>query len=172
MLRTRTWENPELAEAARSLLAIHEQDGPALTAVYASIVLHNANGDVRQMLIDVCALGNLDKAGDTKPWTLADLSPEARDLLDNTLRLLEQQLREALASWRQDRILLARLLVAADAYTADQASAEDSRVGLVQPVTVAEAEALNAAVAAAWARLGTVEVETLTQELYEPRQET
>jgi hypothetical protein len=160
-LRTKIWDNPGLAGAARQLIAIYDTDGPMLTAVYARIVLHASEGPARQMLVDVSALGNLDDSGNTSPWTLTDLSPEARDLLDNTLKLLEQQLREALAAWRQDQILLARLLVAADAYTADQAGAEDPRVGLVQPVTLAEAEALNAAVAAAWARLGTAEVEKL-----------
>jgi hypothetical protein len=164
MLKTRVWDNPGLAQAARQLIEVYNNDGPMLTAAYARIVLHASEGPARQMLVDVSALGNLDDSGNTSPWTLADLSPEAQDLLDNSFKLLEQQLRETLAAWRQDRILLARLLVAADTYTADQTGAEDSRVGLVQPVTVAEAEALNAAVAAAWARLGTAEVERLLQD--------
>ena len=46
--------------------------------------------------------------------------------------------------------LLLRLAKAASAYTADQSGATDSRCGLVQPVTVEEAEELNEAVQEAW----------------------
>lgn len=46
--------------------------------------------------------------------------------------------------------LLKRVTRAASAYTADQSDAEDSRCGLVQPVTVEEAEELNEAVKEAW----------------------
>lgn len=46
--------------------------------------------------------------------------------------------------------LLLRLTKAASAYTADQSGASDSRCGLVQPVTVEEAEELNEAVKEAW----------------------
>jgi Flp pilus assembly pilin Flp len=41
-------------------------------------------------------------------------------------------------------------VLAADAFCADQSGATDSRVGLVHPVTVAEAEVLNRAVKRAW----------------------
>ena len=44
---------------------------------------------------------------------------------------------------------LAELSYAADAFAADQGGATDSRCGLVQPVTVAECEALNKALAKA-----------------------
>lgn len=47
---------------------------------------------------------------------------------------------------------LTALAEAADVYAADQTGA-DPRVGLVQPVTVAEAERLNAALRVAWETL-------------------
>jgi len=48
---------------------------------------------------------------------------------------------------------LARLANAADCYAASQVAATDARCGIVQPVTVAEAEELNAALTNAWAVL-------------------
>jgi hypothetical protein len=47
--------------------------------------------------------------------------------------------------------LLKRLAEAADAYAADQSTATDPRCGIVQPVTVEQAEALNQALQEAWA---------------------
>lgn len=49
--------------------------------------------------------------------------------------------------------VLARLAAAAEAYAADQSGAIDARVGLVQPVTVAEATELNEALQDAWQAL-------------------
>lgn len=46
--------------------------------------------------------------------------------------------------------LLAKLAYAADGYSADQSRATDPRCGLVQPVTVAEAELLNVALKESW----------------------
>ena len=51
------------------------------------------------------------------------------------------------------RAVLSRLEDAAEAYTADQSYSNDSRLGMNQPITVAEGEELNAAVAAARAIL-------------------
>lgn len=45
---------------------------------------------------------------------------------------------------------LRRLANAAERFAADQSEATDTRCGLVQPVTVAECEELNAALAEAW----------------------
>lgn len=45
---------------------------------------------------------------------------------------------------------LRRLAAAADVYAADQANAKDPRCGLVQPVTVEQAEELNGALAQAF----------------------
>jgi len=52
---------------------------------------------------------------------------------------------------------LARLVDAADAYSADQSGATDKRCGLVQPITVAEGQELNDAMAAARAILARAE---------------
>lgn len=57
---------------------------------------------------------------------------------------------------------LTALAEAADVYAADQAGA-DPRVGRVQPVTVAEAEQLNAALRVAWAMLEGIDDETARQ---------
>lgn len=58
---------------------------------------------------------------------------------------------------RADRLrgCLQALADAAECYAADQSGATDFRVGAVQPVTVAEAEALNSALTAARDALGT-----------------
>lgn len=58
---------------------------------------------------------------------------------------------------------LFRLAEAADLYAADQTGA-DPRVGLVQPVTVAEAERLNAALRMAWKILERMDDETAGQD--------
>lgn len=58
---------------------------------------------------------------------------------------------------------LAALAEAADVYAADQTGA-DPRVGLVQPVTVAEAEQLNAALRVAWKTLERMKDETAGQD--------
>lgn len=59
---------------------------------------------------------------------------------------------------------LSALADAADIYAADQADAPDPRVGMVQPVTVAEAEQLNAALRVAWATLERMDYETAGQD--------
>ena len=51
------------------------------------------------------------------------------------------------------RALLLRLANAVEAYRADQAGATDPRLGLVQPITVAEGEELDAALTVAWKEL-------------------
>lgn len=52
----------------------------------------------------------------------------------------------------QERVMLVlrRLANAAEVYAADQSGVTDVRVGLVQPVSVAEANELNEALREAW----------------------
>ncbi len=52
----------------------------------------------------------------------------------------------------QERVMLVlrRLANAAEVYAADQSGATDARVGLVQPVSAAEANELNEALREAW----------------------
>lgn len=52
------------------------------------------------------------------------------------------------------RAALLRLANAADAYAADQSYSNDKRLGMVQPITVAEGEELNQALKRAWEVLG------------------
>ena len=59
---------------------------------------------------------------------------------------------------------LFRLAEAADIYAAEQADAPDPRLGNVQPVTVAEAEQLNAALRVAWETLERMKDETAGQD--------
>lgn len=54
------------------------------------------------------------------------------------------------AEVRRHADCLRALAMAADVLSADQAAATDPRCGLVQPVSVAECEELNAALRAAW----------------------
>ena len=60
---------------------------------------------------------------------------------------------EAAKRVRTLELALRILAEAADAYAADQSHATDQRVGLVQPITVDEGEALNQALERAWGLL-------------------
>ena len=51
------------------------------------------------------------------------------------------------------RALLLRLANAAEAYRADQSAAIDPRLGLVQPITVAEGRELDEALTVVWKEL-------------------
>ena len=60
---------------------------------------------------------------------------------------------EAVQRARTLELALRILAEAADAYAADQSHATDPRVGLVQPITADEGEALNQALERAWGLL-------------------